>query len=447
MEAQGAGAGAAVPGGNTGGIGGNTTRNPNRNNGQAPRRAGRNSNQQPRGSRAMNPNADMRGHVFDVISENYSKVDFRKSIEQLKGVMSQSQTSFATEILEGMRLLELDDPDFPVLAEGAGQQQFEEWKEDRKVVVRQREAYRNFRATSYAVVWNSCTQAMQTKLNAELDFEAARNNGIALLIIIRRLVYSFDRRKKKEECFLELLEELICLKRGSTTLSDFNDHFESITKVLEEEGWSITPSSLVEEIAEANGRVDAPNDEDRVEASQRILSILFVKNSKTQQPNSPAEGYHQHLRTNFIDGTDVYPTTVAQAFNSVQMHEANAAEVGQRTRRGDRRDRRDRRAPTANGVALATAALVPGVDGVTHENITCFNCHEVGHYAAQCPRAAQNGGQGNVAHVFVNVRCSVDPDWVLLDSQANADIFSNGRLIQNIRPAGSWLCIHGTGGV
>ena len=124
--------------------------------------------------------------------------------------------------------------------------------------------------------------------------------------------------------------------------------------------------------------------------------------------------------------------------------------------------------------------------------ITCFCCGETGHYASACPysleeaqrrlEAAQSprvnddvdtaeqlfmsgstyGHQGdqedtNTAYQFLvssnvtttNTRhgAHIPKEWILLGSQSTVSIFSNRRLLRNIRKANGWMHIHCNAGI
>lgn len=41
---------------------------------------------------------------------------------------------------------------------------------------------------------------------------------------------------------------------------------------------------------------------------------------------------------------------------------------------------------STSAMTFAQRSSVGGVDGVVYNNITCFNCQGIGHYASQCPQ-------------------------------------------------------------
>ena len=100
--------------------------------------------------------------------------------------------------------------------------------------------------------------------------------------------------------------------------------------------------------------------------------------------------------------------------------------------------------------------LVPGVDGKLYRGVKCFRCNYFGHYPDRCgislfqeglsvqtqPEEQQDTSNsvddlslpmdGMCFHQS-NVYSTLEPTWVLLDSQSNCDIFNNASLLTNIR--------------
>jgi Zinc knuckle len=89
------------------------------------------------------------------------------------------------------------------------------------------------------------------------------------------------------------------------------------------------------------------------------------------------------------------------------------------------------------------AALVVGNNGLTHEGIECYQCNSYGHYATECPeRAAQqqatSTGTTLVQYAYMLAQAgadSIDPNWILLDSQSTISVFKNHNMLTNIRPS------------
>ena len=131
---------------------------------------------------------------------------------------------------------------------------------------------------------------------------------------------------------------------------------------------------------------------------------------------------------------DVYPNTVQEAYNILQRREEahNVLTVEN------------------DGVVFAQR------EGRDMSTVTCYSCHQKGHYAnsLDCPnyngdRSAKTQGRGMPGGDGVSDLCSVfikpteiPRTWVLLDSQSTADIFCNPDLLQNIQKTPKGMRIH-----
>ncbi len=86
---------------------------------------------------------------------------------------------------------------------------------------------------------------------------------------------------------------------------------------------------------------------------------------------------------------------------------------------------------------------VAGNNGVTHEGIECYQCHSIGHYAGNCPDGAETSvGTTLTQYAFMMAQAnisSIDPKWILLDSQSTISVFNNATMLRNIRKSGHTL--------
>ena len=128
----------------------------------------------------------------------------------------------------------------------------------------------------------------------------------------------------------------------------------------------------------------------------------------------------------------------------------------------------------------------PGQGRSEEHTITCFHCGETGHYASTCPYSLEeaqqrlaaapsarsdddtrtanqlfmsgsvHGEQGDVdtAYQFLSNgspqtchSAHIPKEWILLDSQSTVSIFSNRRLLMNIRKSDGWMHIHCNAGI
>ena len=73
--------------------------------------------------------------------------------------------------------------------------------------------------------------------------------------------------------------------------------------------------ALVQHVAQQHRR-DEPVAADHEEAKQIVLSIQFIKGTNTSH-----KPYLTHLHNSYLDGLDVNPNTVQEAYNILQRRE------------------------------------------------------------------------------------------------------------------------------
>jgi hypothetical protein len=94
--------------------------------------------------------------------------------------------------VEGTQLLEFDDTPPPSDPDPTNLVDFERWRRTLRQHDEKVQVYKNFRAGLYNLVLGQCTDALQDKLKSHRDFEASNQNGIALLLIIRAPIHTFE---------------------------------------------------------------------------------------------------------------------------------------------------------------------------------------------------------------------------------------------------------------
>jgi hypothetical protein len=143
------------------------------------------------------------------------------------------------------------------------------------------------------------------------------------------------------------------------------------------------------------------------------------------------------LSNQFAMGHDEYPEDVTSAYSllvnykSPENTRARAALTGTPSNMSVGHE-------TTRGITFAQQGFVAGTNGVTHTDIECFGCNNMGHYASNCPSGTGTTVSGTtlLQYAFVLAQAnvsSINPAWILLDSQSTVSVFNNAAMLTNIK--------------
>ena len=176
--------------------------------------------------------------------------------------------------------------------------------------------YMNFRSGLYNLVMGQCTEALKERLKSHEDFVSANQNGIALLILICSLLHTFEEHHKLADSLSNVKMAFYKLCQGKyMKLEHYHEIFLAQVEVLDEVGVTIPDTALIQHVVEQHGR-GVPLAADHEEAKQMALTIQFIKGT-----NASHKPYLSHLCNSYLDGLDVYPNTVQEAYNILQQCE------------------------------------------------------------------------------------------------------------------------------
>jgi len=395
---------------------------------------GRQRDAAPRSDRERFVGASPDIGVFDTDTTGDGVDLFNRTVKSIQIKVGSTNMKYMTEISQSLVDLVLLMPaKVPNPAESASAVAIQIWKEARKDQVERHQVYSDFKSSLYSLVLGQCTRSLEDKIEASPDFAVAQHDGIRLLVLIRTLMSRFDSSNTSVTLgCLQLLCSFTSLQiaRGES-LSRFHDKFVAQAEVLVDLEIDIVPYKTLVEVVVATGGYpnDVPDAGHIKAAYQKTLAMCFILGTASRY-----QGYVTELKNAMLEGRDNYPVTLAAAYHI--LRERSQDQVP---------------ASAAHGVAFVTngeAAPTPGDNGVVHAQITCHSCQLLGHYSNHCPTAAPVRAEGKIGIVLSQTGGSVIPrTWVLLDNQANVDMFHNASLLKDIQTVDHWMSIHCNAGV
>jgi hypothetical protein len=314
---------------------------------------------------------ELKGAVYDLTIER-NPDQYLKMTKEIITFMASRCTSYTTELIEGLQKLQITDPQAPTDPDPTDPIAVEKWKIALRQHINRMQVYKNFRSSLYNLALGQCSEVLQDKLKSHHDFSACNQDGIGLLSIIKALTHSFEDQLFLPDATATVVREFYGQKqRESESLQAYHDRYLAQVQVLVVIGVSIAPSTVGDFVADKNGRRAAATDADVTEAKERYLAICFL-----QSVNNKYSSYLDHLRNSFLDGQEILPSTLHQAYNILQRRSMGA--TYNQLEGGD-------------GVAFAQESI----DGHSKSHITCFQCGQRGHYANECPTRNEQQVQGS----------------------------------------------------
>ena len=140
----------------------------------------------------------LKGYVYDFTGER-NPDQYIKTTKQVKLYAGRTYNKFPCMFTKAIEELFLEDPEAPECPENAGDVFAMEWKADLKEYRTKMSKYTAFWAGLYNVLVSQCMEVLMYKLKSHPSFEEANQDGIALLKIIKVILYSFEQMRYQED--------------------------------------------------------------------------------------------------------------------------------------------------------------------------------------------------------------------------------------------------------
>ena len=380
----------------------------------------------------------LKHHVFDY-QEAQPAQKYRENIEALKIYIGKNYHKHTAALMASLNTLELPIPntlDELQETDAVKIAKMKKWELQFKQREEQCDIYMNFLAGFYALIWGQCTVILRDKLRGHQSFEAIEQSqdGLALLKLIKTITHTYDDAKI---CQVDALNTYrwkytTMRKQPGQSLGDFYDQFQAHVHLCVEMGMQLYEPALAENIRKVRGG-SVLLDTDKKEAHDKSTAMQFIR-------ACGYTNYLNHLRNSFLDGHDLYPRTLADAFtvmdqrttskhnnnhnpnhtshpnfsNTANCDTSNTTHTTMTTN-------------TTTGMAYPTSTVVQDQPS-THSNISqpsgACQLHTVVTYGTALTCHALNA-QASPSN-------TLPKGWILLDNQATANIFGNADLLADI---------------
>ena len=434
---------------------------------------------------------DLKGHIFDCSGYEQSDV-FVKTLEQITIYVGRTYSNggVLSNAIEAMSQPTVKMPDPPTNYGDPSKVDHAEkfvWEQKIKEALRTQDILAKNIQQIYSIAIGQSSDAMMARLEAHPEFEKVNEsrNGIDLLQMIKSICFNFQDQMYVVQSIYEAKQRFYTLQQGKyETVSQYYDKFQNNLQVLEQCGGTIGDDegvrSLVFEKLKFDPATTVPGELKLVKDTTReyYLSIGFILRADRSRFGTMIRDFENAYTT----GRNEWPKSLVDAH---------------RTLMNWKRDQ------NASGTQVSTDGLSFIVDGEDRRRkIRCWGCGKFGHIENNCPETekkqdettnvqvkseekdhevtdavageqllinAIDNGEFDATDSFQFITVGADdmvtyetqlfttesrfvtlntsdgaiPDtWVLLDNQSTVDVFSNPKLLVNLREEKSCLRIH-----
>ena len=333
----------------------------------------------------------------------------------------------------------------------------------------------------FSLLTESVSKITKSKLKSKTGFtESEKTSDVVwLLEKLEDIILNFEDITPKVLALDDQLERIIKLRQGSQDNEDFLKLVKKEIKIYEKHGgrflWGKTQEDsldaslkkLQDEKIATDGvayTVDEMSELKKIETdklNKEIIAMAMIKRADKKRFGN----LQIQLKNSFLLGNNEYPTTVPDVLKILNNYKQEWHNGINPTRNNhNNSNNNNNNNNNSSGVSLLQAQAntyninyLRGTNGSFFANITCRLCGYKGHYQSHCPVATNDQGHkitnedavssitnsegGGVRQTRVSIQfnqytashTSLNPYWILLDSESTDHFFANQALLTDVR--------------
>lgn len=418
---------------------------------------------------------DLSGHIYDC---TYKQADmYSKTTREIAEYVGRTY-KYGTDVrlaIESLKNTNIEQPEDP--PDPATRTQTLIWEKRVVEYVKRETAFEDNMKTLYSLIWGQCTDALRAKLQARSNHKTIATSGdsIELLKNIKDTAFNIQSERYNQHTIFEAKRRLDNLYQDrNMTCEVYLERFMNQVSVIEHCGASVIDMEMIETSLKEVGLTFTTASAEELSdakayAKDKYLACMFLVNADRNRYGKLIEDT-QNL---FIQGDNKYPETLTEAY-ALLIH----------WRQDPKNFTRMMGLGSEGGVSFATHGEQTPKKDLSH--VTCFNCQEKGHFSSNCPKGEKKEGQthiqtgtsteNNIQHTLLNHDVSftdahdnlttsfqfltiedvhqkeengqcylqdktIPMTWIILDNGSTVDVFTNPKLLKNIRTTSTTMTI------
>ena len=228
-------------------------------------------------------------------------------------------------------------------------------------------------------------------------------------------------------------------KHRHQSIADFYQQFQAHVQMCEEMDVQLYEPALALSVMAQRGGTFMTED-DKQNAHRQAVAMRFIRACGHGE-------YLQHLCNSFLDGKDINPKRISDAFAIMDQRVPTRGATHTSTVTNNNNEINTGIAFPTRGTSTTTSI---NSGSTTHSDITTTlhnqsTSTDNGAYRSSQPTHTTHTHSGMIFSMKSNH--NIPTTWILLDNQATTDIFSNANLLNDIHEVTTPLYIHGITGV